>query len=161
MQPPSSKLSFWHFAYGSNMSTRRNPKWQSSVLETAVAFLPGYRLAFNKLGNDGTMKASLVRAPDESAWGVCFLLPATARAVLDRQEGVAGGHYRPEHMVVETLAGDRMPAVVYVAGDRYVRREGKPSQEYLRYILDGAREHGLPSEYIDKIQWLGQGEPAC
>ncbi|RLG57650.1 MAG: hypothetical protein DRN95_05345 [Candidatus Hydrothermarchaeota archaeon] len=27
----------------------------------------------------------------------------------------------------------------------------KPSEEYLKIIIEGAKEHNLPSKYIDKI----------
>jgi hypothetical protein len=33
-------------------------------------------------------------------------------------------------------------------------REGRPSERYLGLIVNGAREHGLPEEYIRKVEAL-------
>jgi hypothetical protein len=44
-----------------------------------------------------------------------------------------------------------------VAGSKFIGSDEKPSEDYLHYILTGAKEHGLPIEYIEKIQKLALG----
>ena len=47
--------------------------------------------------------------------------------------------------------------IMVASGSEVIGSDEKPSDEYLHYILTGANEHGLPIEYIEKIQKLALG----
>ncbi|RMD60293.1 MAG: gamma-glutamylcyclotransferase, partial [Planctomycetota bacterium] len=60
-----------YFAYGSNMSTPRLRRRVSRAVPVATARLPGCRLAFHKLGADGSGKCDACPAgrAEEVVWG--------------------------------------------------------------------------------------------
>jgi hypothetical protein len=74
---------------------------------------------------------------------------------MDANEGVNGGHY--EHLTVEvtTREDETLTALTYVAGLGYLVDGLAPSRDYRRRIVDGARHHGLPEEYVRRIEGLG------
>lgn len=142
----------WYFAYGSNMSRatfveRRGMR----PLGVERAFLDGYRLCFDlPVGPGERGVANLVAAPGARTWGVAYLLAADVCDFLDRTEGVHRGFYRRVPVAVVADGGRGLDAFAYQGEAR--RPERKPSARYLGILLDGAREVGLPSEYV---AWLG------
>jgi gamma-glutamylcyclotransferase len=147
----------WYFAYGSNMSAPRlfeerlKPEGVAAG-ERIAGRLDGWRLAFNKRGRTpvGAGAGNIVLAPGEVVHGTLNLLPAKGFEVLDRYEGVAGGHY--ERRVVQVLRGDTgltVEAITYVAlltGD-----DLRPTRAYLDHLLAG--RDLLPEDYC---RWLGE-----
>jgi cation transport regulator ChaC len=146
----------WYFAYGSNLSTTQKEERTGSIRESCVARLSGYRIVFNKRSNSGTVVANIVPDDSESVWGVVYLCNSDAITKMDKREGVADGHYVHRSVLVESLSGERIDALAYVAGEDFICEPAKPSATYLETILDGARQHGLPSEYIAHIEWLAR-----
>ena len=143
----------WYFAYGSNLSVDQKESRTGTIRRAISCRLSGYRFAFNKRGLDGTMRASIVEDESEEVWGVAFLCDEAAMANLDVFEGVAGGHYgRLAIEVISTPDEARIDAVTYVAGEEFICPEGEPSREYLDRIIEGARKHGLPSDYVEQIE---------
>jgi len=146
----------WYFAYGSNLVQEQKVNRTGPIREQRRVRLDGYRLAFNKRGNDGTGKANIV--PDEggTVWGVVYRCSPSALKEMDRYEGVSGGHYVRKTVCVRTDDGEELDAVTYVAGSAYVDNSLTRSSEYLQAILRGAREHGLPDEYLRGVEALGR-----
>jgi gamma-glutamylcyclotransferase len=145
----------WYFAYGSNMNALRlfeerlKPEGVPAG-ERIAGRLDGWRLAFNKRGRTpvGAGAGNIVLATGEAVHGTLNLLPAKGFEVLDRYEGVAGGHYEPR--VVPVLRGDTsvtVEAITYVA---LLTGEGlRPTRAYLNHLL--ARRDLLPEDYC---RWL-------
>ena len=142
----------WYFAYGSNLSTEQKENRTGSIREARRARLYRYRIAFNKRGSDGTGKANIVPDPNRTVWGVVYRCSSDALREMDRYEGVAGGHYARKTVRVRTEAGDELDAITYIAGEEFVDDLCIPSKQYLETILQGARHHGLPEDYIHEIQ---------
>jgi len=71
---------------------------------------------------------------------------------MDKHEGVPGGHYRRKAVRVRCDPCGDLEAVAYVAGDSFVDDSLVPTGEYLQTILQGARNHQLPEEYIRQIE---------
>jgi gamma-glutamylcyclotransferase (GGCT)/AIG2-like uncharacterized protein YtfP len=130
-----------YFAYGSNMSSRRLQERVGSARALGPARLAGMAWRCNKRGADGTAKANLVAEAGAETWGVLFEFEPAAWALLDRAEG----GYRRIPVRVETRAGEWIEAETYVS-DRLV--DVPPAPDYARWILEGAREHGLPAAWI-------------
>lgn len=78
---------FLYFAYGSNMLTARLNERCPSAKPAGCAFAPGYRLTFDKLGRDGSGKATITpAAPEEQVSGVLFTVSRDDLPALDQAE---------------------------------------------------------------------------
>ena len=141
-------MSILYFAYGSNLKWSRMRERVPSARMEAVAFLEHHRLACNKQGRDGSAKANLVRAPGDRVWGVVYRIDKADLALLDQFEA---GYQRIE-VEVGTTAGGAHRASTY-RSDR-IAGDPTPLDWYRGLILEGAREHGLPEEYLAVLEAL-------
>ena len=157
-RPTPSDGDIWYFAYGSNLSVDRKVERTGAIRQAIPSRLVGYRFAFNKRASEGGRAyANVVRDPNAVVWGVAYLCNPQAMKALDRHEGVSGGHYKRLLVEVTTSTGEKIKAVTYVAGEDFLIEGVRPSDEYLRLILDGARHHALPEEYIRTIESEARG----
>jgi hypothetical protein len=134
-----------YFAYGSNLSGRRLGQRVPGARALGAAELDAYRLTFNKPSSDGSGKANLVSAPGAKAWGVVWSLPASAWRTLD---GFEPGYAR-RPCRVRGVGGEWHSAQVYLwlaPGP-----EQPPFASYLEHLREGAREHGLPAEFLEQL----------
>ena len=134
-----------YFAYGSNMDAVQMAGRCPGSRSLGRARLPGGRLSFTGDsafwgGGVGTVQP----APGEEVWGVLWELDAAGEASLDRYEGVAKGIYRKEDVEVISDDGPRT-AMVYVCNHTRYRR---PSTRYVTSMLEAARAHDFPAEYV-------------
>jgi AIG2-like family len=157
----------WIFTYGSDMSGLRNPAWREKVAAVRPGYLRGYRLAFNKLGRDGTAEANIVPEPanrGSEVWGVCHLLPVEAFAVLDQEHGVTESRDRRTSAAVIDNGGEIIDAQVYYDAplDNVITQPSlhlTPAPEYLALMIEAARSQRFPEEYIQEIERLGRQTP--
>jgi cation transport regulator ChaC len=142
----------WYFAYGSNMSPgifleRRGMR----PMATRRATLDGHRLCFDlPVGPGERGVANLELCGEARVWGVLYLLTPEQFERLDRTEGVDRGFYQRTAVDVVTDDGERVAAFTYRS--RFSTRGRKPSQRYVGLLLEGARHHGLPDEYLRILQ---------
>ena len=145
----------WYFAYGSNMNAQRlfeerlNPEGVARG-ERIAGRLDGWRLAFNKRARrpPGAGAGNIVPVAGAVVHGTLNLLPAKGFEILDRYEGVAGGHYvRRLLPVVRADTGATIEAVTYVA--LLVGEELRPTRDYLRHLLAG--RDLLPADYCARL----------
>jgi cation transport regulator ChaC len=145
----------WYFAYGSNMNPvrLRDGRLQAAGVtmgERLGGRLDGWRLAFNKRARTpvGSGAGNILPLADAKVHGTLNALPPGGFAVLDRWEGVAGGHYERRTVpVVRADTGETVEAITYVAlltGDGL-----RPTREYLGHLLAG--RDLLPAAYWE---WL-------
>ena len=138
----------WYFGYGSNMhrgtfSERR----RMQPLATRVARLDDYRLCFNiPIGPGERGVANVEPASGSRVWGVLYLVTPEEFDRLDQTEAVHRGVYRRTPVEVIAEREERLPAVTYCSALTVNGR--KPSARYMRLLLEGAREHRLPAEYL-------------
>jgi gamma-glutamylcyclotransferase len=145
----------WYFAYGSNMNAQRlfeeRLKPEGVVRGERIAGrLDGWRLAFNKRARLplGAGAGNIVRAVGESVHGTLNLLPPRGFEILDRHEGVAGGHYERRLVpVVRADTGAPVEAVTYVA--LLIGEELRPTRDYLGHLLAG--RDLLPAAYYERL----------
>ena len=140
--------SLWYFAYGSNMCPaifieRRGMR----PLATRWGWLDDHRLCFHlPVGPGERGVANLAGEPGARTCGVLYLLGTDDCERLDNSEGVHVGYYRrvPVEISVEREG--------WIAGFTYQSSFGsngrKPSPRYMNLLLDGARHHGLPDDYV-------------
>ncbi len=143
-----SDATHWYFAYGSNMSPaifvdRR----KMTPREALCARLDGHRLAFDLPIGPGERAVANVRVdPDAHVFGVAYRIDDEELARLDLTEGVHRGLYARVPVVVTALDGTSIHATTYRSTRGVPGR--KPSRRYLDLLLDGARHHGLPEDYV-------------
>ena len=135
-----------YLAYGSNLYPPRLAARIPIVAVVGVVELPGWALAFNKRGSDGSAKCNLHCRDGALAYGVIYRIAAVDRATLDRIEG-AGRGYDVDAL---TLA-PHGECCFYRATADAIDESLRPFDWYRAYVLAGARHHALPQCYLDQI----------
>jgi len=140
-----------YFAYGSNMSTPRLRARVPSARKTAVATLARHRLVFHKVSLDGSAKCDALETGDplDVVHGVVFELPLVEQPALDHVEGLGQG-YGSKRVSVSLPGGDTIEVFTYCA--THTDSALRPYTWYREHVLRGAREHGLPADYIAVIE---------
>lgn len=144
-------MPFKYFAYGSNMFSPKLKIPAPSATFRAVGRLPGYALRFNKRSEDGSAKANIIATgnANDEILGVIFEIADADRPTLDASEG---GY---TSLIVEILTGSGpIPALAYTAKADRVSDSLKPYTWYKAFVVRGAREHGLPDAYVEKLEGL-------
>jgi gamma-glutamylcyclotransferase len=145
----------WYFAYGSNMNRAQMLARAGEIFEEHLVRLENFELLFNKKARGGSATANIQPAPGKTVEGVLYKIPESAFRNLDRFEG-APVHYRRTEVNVVDGKGVKTPAQAYIATK--VEKTGlRPATHYLQAILDGADEHKLTAEYIERIKAAAQG----
>ena len=138
-----------YFAYGSNMHLRMFRRRCPGAKPLGPALLRGYRVEFTRY--DRTRKggvADIVPEPGAEVWGALYEIDQSCFAALDDYEG-APRAYRRETLRVIDGAGLEREAVTYVGNKT---GDFAPSRQYLAQITRGARDHGLPEEYVRGLE---------
>jgi gamma-glutamylcyclotransferase (GGCT)/AIG2-like uncharacterized protein YtfP len=143
-----------YFAYGRNMA--------ASAMELACpghryigpAQLRDHRLAFTRRSlRTGTGVADAIEAAGEHVWGALYELREDDVSALDEKEGNGWAYERRCVRVAGGVGPDLLDALVYTV----IEPDGphiQPSPEYRDALLTGARERGLPSEYVKALAAL-------
>lgn len=141
--------SIWYFAYGTNMSRATLARRGLRPSSSEAARLDGYRLRFSHRGLVFVEPAfaNIEADPSASMHGVLHRLESGQLARLDRFEGAEYVH------VVVDVVGERSGVVrarAYL--DPNLAPGLQPSRRYLRACCAGAREHGLPEDYVRALE---------
>ena len=137
-----------YFAYGSNLKLARVQARVPSARFFARARLPNGRLSLNKRGRDGSGKANLAPEGGAGVWGVLYDVEPEHWTWLDgHEQGYARADVR-----VHTEEGDEISALTYVATT--LTDEPVAFDWYKRLIVEGAREHGLPGDWVAALERL-------
>jgi len=150
MPRPYKSNMMLYFAYGSNMSSRRLRGRVPSAKAIRIGYIQGYRLTFDKVSADGSGKCDAEETgnPQDRIFGVIYEIPAEEKGALDEAEGLGHG-YEERTVTVFTDSGEQA-AVTYYATNK--DKQLRPYGWYKAHVLAGAREHGLPKDYIAKIE---------
>lgn len=144
---------FLYFAYGSNLMTARLVARCPSARKAGNAVLAGHRLAWHKIGADGTGKCDVVPAAQpigratDHVHGVAWRIRRAERPALDFHEELGTG-YTAETVRIH-LNGRVRHARTYRAIP--IDPELLPLDWYKRFVLAGAREHKLPEHWIARL----------
>ena len=158
---------FEYFGYGSNMLTDKlkRPGRCPSAIPIAVARTNKYTLKFHKVSTkDGSGKGDMAFTGSETdeLYGVVFSIDDQHKDNLDSAEGVGWGYEEtkidvevknliPQHEIdVEGITKGPLRVWTYYATNIDPKR--KPYHWYKRQTVEGARENGLPEDYIKKIE---------
>jgi gamma-glutamylcyclotransferase (GGCT)/AIG2-like uncharacterized protein YtfP len=118
-----------------------------------VARLPDHRLELRRRSiRWGGGAADVVPAEGEGVWGALYELPAEALDRLDAKEG-AGFAYRRREVEVLLHGQEPHPAVAYEVIEKEPR-EVPATPEYVALLVAGARERGLPLDWLARLAGL-------
>jgi hypothetical protein len=139
-----------YFAYGSNMSTPRLRYRVPGCRFTFVARLPNYKLCFHKRSKDGSAKCNAFRTaePKDVVIGAVYEIPTNEKPALDDAEGLGSG-YHEEIIHVLSPEGQEVTVCTYIADASFIDDSLQPYSWYKDFVLAGAEEHQLPSEYVE------------
>ena len=150
--------SVWYFAYGSNMDVGRliDKRLHPEGVKTGdrlLGVLEGWQLVFNKPWAKFAQgaAANIMQKQGATVYGTLTLMEPRGLEVLDHYEGVAGGHYRRETLMIDCPALSKpVEAVAYIAVKDLA--DGLlPPRFYLDHLLAG--RDLLPADYT---LWLEQ-----
>jgi gamma-glutamylcyclotransferase len=120
-------------------------------LATRHGWLDDHRLRFDlPVGPGERGVANVEPATGALTHGVLYLLTPADFDRLDWTEGVNLGLYTRIPVTVAVGDGEPLAAFTYRSSRSSPGR--KPSPRYMRLLLDGAAEHGLPPEYVQLLQ---------
>jgi gamma-glutamylcyclotransferase len=141
-----------YFAYGSNMSSARLGARLRTSRSIGIGTLAEHRLEFHlRSRNDGSAKcdAFYTGRSEDVVHGVLFSFAVHELPVLDCYEG-RGSAYERVEVEVSRPEGGRVRAHTYRA--LCVDPEPLPFDWYKEHVLRGAREHHLPSHYVEALE---------
>jgi gamma-glutamylcyclotransferase len=150
MAIPSAPDTFTYFAYGSNMSTARLRARTPSCRSLGRARLALHDLLFHKYStkdHTGKCDALYTESTTDAVIGVLFEIARSEKAALDRAEGLGSG-YNEKKIVVIDENDQEVEALTYYADSDAIKSSLLPTKEYKQYVLDGAEEHGIPTDYV-------------
>ena len=141
---------FTYFGYGSNMLTKKLKDRCPSAVKIDVCRTKEYTLKFHKVSTDGSGKGDMACHHEaDELYGVAFSIDKSEEHDLDRAEGYGYGYDKKEIDVEGITKG---PLRVWTYYATKIDSELKPYHWYKRQTVEGARENGLPEDYIKKIE---------
>ncbi len=139
------------FSYGSNTSSRYLRSYCPGAEPVMRAVLPNFWIEFRRYSTDlqGGI-STIMETPGDRVRGMLFSIPRTEIEALDVLEDVPLGLYLRQGFLVLGEDGAWHCAQLY----RVAKPEGPfaASARYLDYMLEGAREHGQPDDYIARLE---------
>ncbi|XP_077977472.1 gamma-glutamylcyclotransferase-like [Glandiceps talaboti] len=146
---------FMYMAYGSNLLKERLHINSPSAKYIDVAKLENYKLTFatsTKYNPDPSKRrwgaggvATIVESPGDVVWGTIWEIGREHLPALDRQEGVHMNVYDPLEVTVCTQNNRQLTCRTYKMVNIIPT---DPSPHYLSVVQDGAKQNGLPDDYI-------------
>lgn len=136
-----------YFAFGSNMNMRqmRERCRQSRFISSGV--LEKFRFVYD--GNSARWKGAvgnIVPSSGETVYGGLFEVTEEDLDSLDHYEGYPT-RYQKIELPVLSGNGEIVKALAYF---REGEKEGTPSTAYRNTVMEGARDCGIPEDYIEK-----------
>lgn len=132
------------------MLTARLRERVPSARAIGPARLARHTLRWQKASIDGSGKCDVVTTGSDSdeVWGVLFEFDGSEKSALDRAEGLGKG-YAAKSIDVFAASG-MVAAMTYYA--TITKSSLKPYHWYKALVVAGAREHGLPEDYVAAIE---------
>ncbi len=150
-----------YFAYGSNLSEKQMKNRGITVIDTEIAELPGWKLAFTIYSDtwDGGV-GDIIPDTEAKVEGVVYTIPKENLKNLDHYEGrnvednLELGMYRRQYLPVKKADGWKT-VLTYLVNRTIEYKstvEIKPSKDYLKTIILGAKKHGLSEYYLNLLR---------
>ncbi|XP_058459218.1 gamma-glutamylcyclotransferase-like isoform X2 [Malaya genurostris] len=155
---------FNYFAFGSNLWSKRILMESPTAVRKGIGYLEDYKVDFfHYAARWKGAPATIIEAPGQRVWGAIWEINSSNLPDLDRQEGVHNQVYKALSLPIIDSKGDTLECRVYqlvknppVPDFEEAHRpfERQPSKTYMKIILAGAKESGLPEEYIGFLKTI-------
>src|SRR6266568_5396358 len=142
-----------YFAYGSNMCAGWLRSRVPSATLVGIAKLTNHSLRFHKRsGRDGSGKcdAYFTGEPEHVIWGVVYEIDPKQKQELDRAEGLGDGYAETRVSVLDRDEGAQK-VFMYIAERSHINPALQTFSWYKRFLVEGARQHELPTGYIEML----------
>jgi cation transport regulator ChaC len=133
-----------YFAYGSNMDKKQMAERCPSATLMGKGFLAGY-----SFGVDAKGYATVGKKTGGTVEGAVWHLTKEDEESVYVREGVRSGCYSKEYINVE-YNGYEIPMLVYISNRERANISSK--KEYMRKVINAARDIPLSDDYISKIE---------
>jgi gamma-glutamylcyclotransferase (GGCT)/AIG2-like uncharacterized protein YtfP len=141
-----------YFAYGSNMNLEQMAVRCPGAQMVSLVRKTGWRYIINQRGY-----VTALEDPDALTLGCLWKLSKEHWVALDRYEGVGEGFYRRVDCEVITLkSGELVQCIAYRAANE---TPGVPTENYVETVICGARQIGLPMDYLQFLESWRHGPP--
>lgn len=150
------------FAYGSNMNIEDLRDWleaqgfsRADVAPLGVAVLKDFRLVWNYFSTSrGGGAANVEPFPKSSLYGLLLEVTPAGLEALDKKEGHPKYYSRgSSRMKISLVEGGDRDAWVYIANhEKCSSSPVLPKRQYLSLILDAAKQHRFPKQYVVELQ---------
>ncbi|MEM4347893.1 MAG: gamma-glutamylcyclotransferase family protein [Candidatus Altiarchaeota archaeon] len=144
----------FYFAYGSNMDKNRMVNRGVKIFSEDIAVVKGWKLVFNKraTSDKGVGYANIIPDKNSEVYGVIYEIEEADILKLDNYEGYPN-HYNRQLIPVLILKNKKeVKAQVYIAQKNMTDDSLKPSSGYMKYLIDGAKQHNFPLKYIEFLE---------
>lgn len=141
-----------YLAYGSNLHPYRLIQRVPNAKFLMTMRLHGHRVSFSKLSHDGSSKCNLARSEggDSAAHVAIYEMPAAEKHLLDIAEGLGNGYDQAQHPI--KIASTEYDVFAYAAAATHLVREMPPYDWYKSMVIEGARYHGFPEDYVREFE---------
>jgi gamma-glutamylcyclotransferase (GGCT)/AIG2-like uncharacterized protein YtfP len=153
-QPSQPRL---YFAYGSNINLEHMRKKCSNPLVLGIARLPGHKIGFYgySVTWDGAVETVIPDTQSE-VWGLLYQLKTFDWERLDScEDAKADGTGEYFHYPVQVLDKQQTIKEASIYKKARLGQAEQPSAEYVSIMIQGAKEQGLPEDYIAALQKIG------
>lgn len=144
---------FRYFGFGSNLNITSLLAKGIKPLASRCATLNGWQLRFNVQhffqheGGVGNIERS--ETANDHVLGVLYDCPDDALPSLDAMEAYGYGYDR---ITIEVeVEGETISAFTYVGMPEFIDNDCLPSRRYLNIVVNGARQSGLDSDYVNRL----------
>ncbi len=147
-------MTMLYFSYGSNLSSKRLLARVPSARKVACGWLAGHQLRFHKKSElDGSAKCDAFETgnPADRVHGVVFRIDRSEKPILDEKEGLGYGYAQKQVEICQNN-GDRIQTFTYYA--LLINDQLQPFDWYLEHVIHGAREHDLPTNYVNRLKQI-------
>jgi len=145
-------MSIYYFAYGSNLHPLRLKKRIPNARLISKAQLKGYRLRFNKKGQDGSSKCNIHYTGHKVDFvhGAVYGITESDLETLDKIEGLNCG-YIHQYLALE-INRNLLQTLTYIAMPEYLDEQNHPFTWYRDIVIEGMEFLGFNREYIQNIK---------
>ena len=138
----------YYFAYGTNMNHKEMTHRCPTAKFIKRAALKDYRFQYeeNSQRNKGSAE-NIIESAGDVVWGGLWDIHNSDLERLDRFEGYDDKISERKDVIVIDNDGEGYDAIVYY---KKVGKKKKPGLEYENSVIQGAKDCGLPDNYIFK-----------
>ncbi|MDO8507695.1 MAG: gamma-glutamylcyclotransferase family protein [bacterium] len=134
-----------YFAYGSNMNFKQMDDRCPDAKFLKKVYLEDYRFIYDKGCDWWRTCGNITESKGDIVWGGLFEISDNDLKNLDEYEQYDKGLYDRKIFELKDEEGELTKAISYF---RETEVEAVPCEEYQNIVVQGAKDCGLPEEYI-------------